>query len=519
MAKPLIASSIAAPAFFGLNTQESGVTLQDGFALKADNSVIDKQGRLSARKGWETISESLDGTAGGNQDINLIGMTNFIDITGLATQINWSKTAFYKGTKDLTTITPVTTDTLADGNWQSATLNDHQYFYQRGYIPLIYTNEGGSEAFESYAAHTHASEGYPSANTVLAAYGRLWAADTTANKTTVYFTDVLDGHKFEGGTAGTLDISSVLTQGMDEIVALGAHNGFLIIFCKNNIIVYGDNDNFQGAINTTALTLVEVIEGVGCIARDSVQNTGGDILFLSNAGVRSLSRTIQEKSQPMRDVSKNVRDDVILALQLENLNNVKSVYAPSDSFYLLTLPATVQTFCFDTRTQLEDGSFRVTLWNSSPPKGYLTIGTKLFYAQVDGVATYSSNLDNGLPYQMQYASNYFDLGMTDVNKIVKRVSATTVGITGQTFALQVGYDYEPAVFSQTFILDASAKKSEFDVSEFNLASYAGGVLVNDIAAPAQGSGNILQIGFTAQINGNPVSLQRLTIYAKQGKVL
>ena len=357
MAKPLIASSIAAPAFFGLNTQESGVTLQEGFALKADNSVIDKQGRLSARKGWETISKSLDGIDNGNVNINLVGMTNFVDITGLATRINWSDTSFYKGTKDLTTLTPTTTDTLVEGNWQSATLNDHQYFYQRGYLPLIYTNTSGSEQFESYAVHSPATAGFPSANTVLAAYGRLWAADTLTNKTTVYFTDVLNGHKFNGGTSGTLDISSVLTQGMDEIVALGAHNGFLIIFCKNNIIIYSDGDNFQSAMTTTSLTLVEVIEGVGCIARDSVQNTGGDILFLSSAGVRSLSRTIQEKSQPMRDVSKNVRDDVIFALQLEDVDNVKSVYAPSDSFYLLSLPATAQTFCFDTRTELENGSF------------------------------------------------------------------------------------------------------------------------------------------------------------------
>ena len=518
MAKPLIASSIAAPAFFGLNTQESGVTLQKGFALTADNSVIDKQGRLSARKGWETISTTLDGVAGDNEGINLLGMTNFVDITGTATHINWSSSKFYKGTTALTTITPTTTDTITEGNWQSATLNDHQYFYQRGYLPLIYTNESGSEEFESYASHSHASSGYPSANTVLAAYGRLWAADTTTNKTTVWFTDVLNGHKFTGGTAGSLDISSVLTQGMDEIVALGAHNGFLIIFCKNNIIVYSDGDNFQTAMTTTSLTLVEVIEGVGCIARDSVQNTGGDILFLSSAGVRSLSRTIQEKSQPMRDVSKNVRDDVIFSLQLETLANIKSVYAPSDAFYLLSLPATSQTFCFDTRTQLEDGSLRVTLWPTIPPKSYLAIGSNLYYAQVNGVATYSSYKDNGSPYLMSYASNYFDLDLTDINKIVKKVSATTVGITGQTFALQVGYEYKPAIFSETFTLDASAV-SEYNISEFNLAEYTGGALVNDQSSPAQGSGNILQIGFTAQINGSPMSLQRLTIYAKQGKVL
>ena len=52
MAKQLMSSSIAAPAFYGLNTQESGVTLQEGFALQADNCVIDKFGRLGARKGW-----------------------------------------------------------------------------------------------------------------------------------------------------------------------------------------------------------------------------------------------------------------------------------------------------------------------------------------------------------------------------------------------------------------------------------------------------------------------------------
>ena len=106
---------------------------------------------------------------------------------------------------------------------------------------------------------------------------------------------------------------------MDEIVALGAHNGYLIIFCKNNIIIYGDNDNFQAGMTTSSLTLVEVIEGVGCIARDSVQNTGEDILFLSNTGVRSLNRTVQEKSQPMRDISKNIRDDIIQAVTSEDL--------------------------------------------------------------------------------------------------------------------------------------------------------------------------------------------------------
>ena len=47
--KQLLSSSIAAPGFFGLNTQESSITLSSGYALQADNCVIDNFGRLGSR--------------------------------------------------------------------------------------------------------------------------------------------------------------------------------------------------------------------------------------------------------------------------------------------------------------------------------------------------------------------------------------------------------------------------------------------------------------------------------------
>jgi len=519
MAKQLLAASIAAPAFFGLNTQESGVTLQEGFALHADNCVIDKYGRLGARKGWVTRSASVDTVADDNVGIALTGLSNFKDITGTDILMSWSADTFYRDIPDLTTLVPTTTDTITEGNWQTATLNDHHYFYQRGYEPLIYTNETTANEFVAYASHSHATAGWQKANTVLAGYGRLWTADTATNKTTVWFSDVLDGAKFSTGTAGSIDISSVLTQGMDEIVALGAHNGYLIIFCKDNIIIYSDGDNFQLGMTTSSLTLVEVIQGVGCISRDSVQNTGEDILFLSNTGVRSLNRTVQEKSQPMRDISKNIRDDIIQALNSEvSLANVKSVYSPTNAFYLITFPATEQTFCFDTRQTLEDGSFRVTVWPSLTPAGLLSLESKLYLAQPDGIAEYFGYQDDGVKYEMAYYSNYFDLDMPNVNKIVKKLSATTVGATGQTFALKVGYEYSPVYFSQTFTIDTGTVY-EYGVAEYGIGEYSGAILIDNQQAPTQGAGNIIQIGFTTEINGAPMSLQKLSIYAKQGKVL
>jgi hypothetical protein len=72
MAGQLQSASIAAPGFFGLNTQESGITLESGFALQATNCVIDKFGRLGARKGWTFLDEVTDA--------NLQGMHRFVDI-------------------------------------------------------------------------------------------------------------------------------------------------------------------------------------------------------------------------------------------------------------------------------------------------------------------------------------------------------------------------------------------------------------------------------------------------------
>ena len=518
MAKQLMSSSIAAPAFYGLNTQESGVTLQEGFALQADNCVIDKYGRLGARKGWQTRSNAKDGSTGANANVNLIGVSNFKDVVGVDTLLSFSVDKFYKGLTNLVTLTPSTTDTIAAGNWQAATLNDHHYFFQRGYLPLVYTNSGSADTFKSVATHTGTTGTPPSAHTVLAAYGRLWAADTATNKNTVYFTDVLNGTKWSGGTSGNINISSVLTQGMDEIVALGAHNGFLVIFCKNNIIIYGDGDNFQAGMTTSSLTLVEVIEGVGCIARDSVQNTGEDILFLSNTGIRSLSRTIQEKSQPMRDISKNVRDDVIQAINAENIDLIKSVYSPINAFYLITFPTSQQTFCFDTRAPLEDGSFRATIWPSVSPKGFLSIDSTLYFAEANGVAEYRGYQDDGSKYEMAYYSNFFDLGMANVSKIVKKLSATTVGATGQSFTLKIGYDYSPVYYSYTFTLETGTV-FEYGITEYGVGQYSGSVLINEQKASTQGAGDIIQIGFTTDINGTPMSLQKISLYAKQGKVL
>jgi hypothetical protein len=177
-------------------------------------------------------------------------------------------------------------------------------------------------------------------NEVLAAYGRLWTADFTNNKSTVYWSDLLIGHDWSGGTSGRIDISKVWPDGYDEIVALAAHNGLLIIFGQHSIVVY------EGAQAPATMALADTVAGIGCVDRDTVQYTGTDVIFLSHTGLRSFGRTIQEKSMPISTLSKTITKDIIGLIQGES-SFFRSVYSPEENFYLLTFVGQETTFCFD----------------------------------------------------------------------------------------------------------------------------------------------------------------------------
>ncbi len=522
MAKPLQPMTLEAPGFLGLNTQDSGVTLQEGFALQATNCLIDKYGRLGSRKGWVYRTSKKDTVADDNVGVDLTGLHNFIDLSGTNTYLSWNDTNFFKGYDDLTTLTPTTTDTISVGGWQAATLNDRTYFFQRDYKPLYYTNESTSDEFKSIDNHADYTGTVRQANTVLSAYGRLWAADTSTNKTTVYFSDLLDGSKWGSGSAGSLNIAGTFSTNSDTIVGLGAHNGTLVIFCKNSIIIFKDNDSFQGSFDVTTLQLVETIEGIGCISRDSIQSTGTDILFLSSTGVRSLGRTIQEKSQPLRDISRNVRDDLnSLVDSTTDVQEIKAVYSPTSAFYLLSFPSAKTVYCFNTKAVLEDGSYRVTTWDNTDHTAYLydTVNKRLLLTQSDGIAEYSGYQDNGISYRFSYFTNHSDLGQSANTKIVKRVGTTLIAPEGQTFVVKVGTDYSENYTSYPFVLRTTGTTYEYGTAEYAIAEYSGGTRIENVKAPAGGSGVVLQAGIEAVINGAPFSVQRLDVYVKLGRVI
>ena len=514
MAQQIQTFSISAPGFYGLNTQDSSLDLASGFALSANNCVIDKFGRIGARKGWTPLNTSIN-AALGTADIKSIG--EMITTNGTSYTIcGGNNKLFIYSAGALTELTyggGGTAPTITNSNWQMASLNDHLYLFQSGHDPLLFDPVLSTTTYRRLIEQTGSAGTPPNANVAISAYGRIWATDSATNKTTIFWSDILTGHKWTAGSSGSLNVDQVWPNGGDNIVGLGAHNGFLFIFGKNNILVY------SGATAPATMSLSDTTTGIGCIARDSIQNTGSDIIFLSDTGVRSVLRTIQEKSAPYRDLSKNVRDDLMSAVVGELTDPIKSVYSPFESFYLLTLPLSKIVYCFDLKAPLEDGSSRVTTWDNIQPKSLFYRSDKTLLIGKEGyLGSYSGYLDNSSSYRMTYYTNHTDLGQPSVTSILKKINVVVVGGTSQDLIVKWDYDFKENYYSQAVEIPVQGI-SEYNIAEYGIAEYSDGISLNTLTVYPTGAGKVIQTGYEADINGSAISIQKLEIHAKNGKTI
>ena len=254
MVAKLLTTTIAAPGFKGVNTQDSSVTLEDGFATVANNCVIDKFGRIGARKGL-TLSHAYNSDLD-VADVKAIG--ELIDNAGNSYIIAAGNNKLFKlvGTT-LTMLTyggGGTAPTITDSNWQMAPLNGCLYMYQAGHTPLVFDPAVSTTTFRRVSEKSGYVATVSSNNTVISAYGRTWSANNATAKSTIQFSDLLSGHVLSTGTAGTLDVSQVWPNGADEIISLAAHNNFLIIFGRRQILVYSNANDPNNITLSDALT-------------------------------------------------------------------------------------------------------------------------------------------------------------------------------------------------------------------------------------------------------------------------
>jgi hypothetical protein len=507
MAQPLQNITIAAPAFKGLNTQDSPLSGDPQYASVADNMIIDTFGRIGSRKGFATLTGSSSSLLSNNQ---IETIHEYEDQDSNTEILSIGNGKVFKGTTTLTDITP-SGYIVGSNKYTAFNFNDKAYFFSSGQETLVYNDTDGLQPISSI---TGASSFQPQGNVAISAFGRLWVVNTTSGYNKVYWSDLLIGHSWTTGSSGSLDLDKVWPDGADQITALAVWNNYLVIFGRNSIVLY------QNASSPANMSLVDTVSGVGCVAQETVKATGSDLLFLSSRGVMALGRTIQEKSNPISDISRNVRDDLLSEIG-GNVTDTKAVYSPKDGFYLLFLTHKDVAYCFDTKGTLENGAFRATRWTYyvDIKSSCVTQDDRVLFGSSLGLSAYTGYVDHGFSYPCRYHSNPLSFGDPSRIKFLKKIVPTIIGAAGSTCTIGWSYDFSTSRRTSAINIPELPDTAEFGVAEFNTdALYTNPLdLITSKRINGTGSGNLLKIIVDSAVKGNAFSLQEINIQVLIGR--
>ena len=128
---------------------------------------------------------------------------------------------------------------------------------------------------------------------------RLIVAGQSSNPQQVAYSTRLTPENFTGASAGTVDVG-------DQIVGIKSFRNKLIVFCKNSIYQLSNLDS-------TAV-LSSVTKNIGCVSGKTIQEIGGDLIFLAPDGLRTIAGTARIDDIELGSISRKIlpvfRDDV-----------------------------------------------------------------------------------------------------------------------------------------------------------------------------------------------------------------
>jgi hypothetical protein len=167
---------------------------------------------------------------------------------------------------------------------------------------------------------------------------------------------------------------------------------------------------------------------------------------------------------------------------------------------------------------LQDGAFRVTNWDSIEPTALLSKRNGDVLIGKNGyIGKYGNYQDHTSNYRMMYYTNHADLGNANVTSLLKRLKVVVIGGTNQFVTMKWGFDFSTNYLSANALIPTQGV-SEYGIGEYDIAQYSDGVALQTLSVSASGSGKIVQTGYEANINGSALSIQRIEIQSKDGKM-
>ena len=314
----------------------------------------------------------------------------------------------------------------------------------------------------------------------------LIAAGVEDNLNTIFYSGTLDPTDFTSTGSGSIALE-------DQVKGIKSFRNELFIFCENSIF------KLQNINNSSSIAVVPVTKNVGCLSGHSIQEIGGDLIFLAPDGLRTVAGTARIGDVELGTVSSNIQNILSDLAESINIFTINSVVLREKSQYRL----------FYTNTGASDATQRGIIgtlrpngfeWSETRGLEVTAIGSgfdnngveQYYHGDTNGnVYLHDNGNDfNGTAILARYTTPDYDYGDLGTLKTLHflRVSMATEGIAEPD--VQIKFDFNSSDIQQPsdlFDLGVINPPSLFGDAVFNTNKFAG---QNNpmIRVPLQGSG-------------------------------
>jgi hypothetical protein len=300
----------------------------------------------------------------------------------------------------------------------------------------------------------------------------LVVAGASTAKNTIFYSGTNDIDDFTSTGSGSIVIE-------DGVVGLASFRSDLIIFCKNSIHkLVNINDSSNVAV-------VPITTNVGCISGGSIQEIGGDLLFLSPDGVRTVAGTARIGDVELGSVSRQIQS-LVSDIASDSAFIITSGVLRSKSQYRLFYSKNTESptiargiigtltsngFAWSETLGIQALGFVSGLDKDGVEQVYHGDKDGYIYNHLSGNSFFNAGSSRNI--DAVYQTPDFDFGDVGTRKTLKyaRVSFSPEGAVEPSF--RVRYDYEDPAIPQPepFAVSTIALPAIFGSSAFNAVTF------------------------------------------------